>query len=46
MEKSTKELLNELQKAGDFFEFVSENQTEFEPITLTEYLGRMLDKCR
>ena len=46
MEKSTKELPNELQKAGDFFEFVSENQTEFEPITLTEYLGRMLDKCR
>lgn len=44
MEKSTEELLNELQKAEDFFEFVRENETEMESITLTELLEQFLDK--
>lgn len=44
MEKSTEELLNELQKAEDFFEFVRENETEMESVTLTELLEQFLDK--
>ena len=30
MEKSTEELLNELQKAEDYFQFVKENEDEME----------------
>lgn len=44
MEKTTKELLNELQKAEDIFEFAKENETELESVTLTELLEQFLDK--
>ena len=44
MEKSTEELFNELQKADDYFQFVKENETELEAITLTEQLEQFLTK--
>lgn len=44
MEKSTEELLNELQKAEDFFEFAKENEMELESISLTEQLEQFLEK--
>ena len=44
MEKTTKELLNELQKTEDIFEFAKENETELESVTLTELLEQFLDK--
>ncbi len=44
MEKTTEELLNELQKAEDIFEFAKENETELESVTLTELLEQFLDK--
>ena len=44
VEKTTEELLNELQKAEDFFEFVRENETELESISLTEQLELLLEK--
>lgn len=44
VEKTTEELLNELQKAEDFFEFVRENETELESISLTEQLEQLLEK--
>ena len=44
VEKSTEELLNELQEAEDFFEFVRENETELESISLTEQLEQLLEK--
>ena len=36
MEKTTEELLNELKKTEDFFEFAKENEMELESISLTE----------
>lgn len=33
MEKSTQELINELQMADDFFEFAKENETELDAFT-------------
>lgn len=44
VEKSTEELLHELQKAEDFFEFARENETELESISLTEELEELLEK--
>ena len=44
MEKSTEELLNELQKAEDFFEFAKENELELETLSLTEQLEQFLIK--
>ena len=44
MEKSTEELINELQKADDFFEFAKENEMELESISLTEQLEQFLEK--
>ena len=44
MEKSTKELLNELQKVEDYFQFVKDNENEMETITLTEQLEQFLIK--
>ncbi len=44
MEKSTEELLNELKKAEDYFQFVKENETELESISLTELLEQLLIK--
>lgn len=44
MEKSTEELINELQKAGDIFEFAKENEMELESISLTEQLEQFLEK--
>jgi hypothetical protein len=44
MEKSTEELLNELQKAEDYFQFVKENEMEMESITLADLLEQFLDK--
>lgn len=44
MEKSTAELLNELQKAEDIFEFARENVTEFKPISLMEQLEEFKQK--
>lgn len=46
MEKSTEELLNELQKAENFFDFVRENETELESISLTEQLEQLLSKYK
>ena len=46
MEKSTEELLNELQKAEDYFQFVKENETELESISLTELLEQLLIKYK
>ena len=44
MEKTTEELLNELKKTEDFFEFAKENETELESISLTEQLEQFLEK--
>lgn len=44
VEKSTEELLNELQKAEDVFEFAKENEMELESIFLTELLEQLLEK--
>lgn len=44
MEKSTEELLNELQKAEDVFEFAKENEMELESISLTEVLEQFMEK--
>ena len=44
MEKSTEELLNELQKAEDIIEFAKENEMELESISLTEQLEQFLEK--
>ena len=44
MEKSTEELINELQKADDIFEFAKENEMELESISLTEQLEQFLEK--
>lgn len=46
MEKSTEELLNELKKAEDYFQFVKENETELESISLTELLEQLLIKYK
>ena len=46
MEKSTEELLNELQKAEDFFEFAKGNEMELESISLTEQLEQFLEKYK
>lgn len=44
VEKSTKELLHELQKAEDVFEFTRKNEREMEAVSLTEQLAQMLKK--
>ncbi len=44
VEKSTEELLHELQKAEDVFEFTRENEEEMEVISLTEQLEQLLKK--
>lgn len=44
MEKSTEELINELQEAEDFFEFAKENEMELESLSLTEQLAQFLKK--
>ncbi len=44
VEKTTEELLNELQKTENFVEFIRENETEFEAVALTELLGQLLQK--
>ena len=42
VEKSTEELLHELQKAEDVFEFTKANEEEMEAISLTEQLEQLL----
>ena len=44
VEKSTEELLHELQKTEDVFEFTRENEEEMEAISLTEQLEQLLKK--
>lgn len=44
VEKSTEELLNELQKTEDVFAFTRENEEEMEAISLTEQLEQLLRK--
>lgn len=44
VEKSTEELLNELQKTEDVFAFTRENEEEMEAISLTEQLEQLLKK--
>ena len=44
VEKSTEELLHELQKAEDVFAFTKENEEEMESISLTELLEQFLKK--
>lgn len=44
VEKSTKELLYELKKAEDVFEFTKENEEEMEAISLTEQLEQLMKK--
>lgn len=44
VEKSTEELLNELSKAEDVFEFARENQMELESYSLTGLLEELLVK--
>lgn len=44
VEKSTKELLHELQKAEDIFAFTKENEEEMESLSLTELLEQFLKK--
>lgn len=44
VEKSTEELLHELQKAEDVFAFTRENEEEMEAISLTEQLEQLLKK--
>lgn len=44
MEKSTEELLHELQKAEDVFKFTVVNEEEMEAVSLTEELERLLKK--
>ena len=46
MEKTTEELLNELKKTEDFFEFAKENETELESVSLTEQLEQFLEKYK
>lgn len=46
MEKSTEELLNELQKTEDVFAFARENEAELEFISLTEQLEQLLAKYK
>ena len=44
VEKSTEELLNELQKADDVIKFAKENEMELESLSLTEQLELLLEK--
>ena len=44
VEKSTEELLHELQKAEDVFAFAKENEMELESVTLTELLEQLVEK--
>lgn len=44
VEKSTEELMHELQKAEDVFEFTRQNEEEMEAISLTEQLEQLLKK--
>lgn len=46
VEKSTEELMHELQKAEDVFAFTRENEEEMEAISLTEQLEQLLKKYR
>ena len=43
MEKSTKELINELQKATDIIKFAEDNKDELDALTLTEKLDVFLN---
>ena len=44
MEKSTKELINELQKTTDIIKFAEDNKDELDAVTLTEQLEIFLNK--
>ena len=44
MKKATEELLNELKKAKAIGEFTSANEEEFEKVSLTDILAKMLIK--
>lgn len=44
VEKSTEELLHELQKAEDVFAFAKENEMELESVSLTELLEQLVEK--
>ncbi|MCI5857416.1 MAG: XRE family transcriptional regulator [Agathobacter sp.] len=44
MEKSTNELMNELKRADDCFEFVQENVGEFGNVSLVQKLEMLLEK--
>lgn len=44
VEKSTEELLHELKKAEDVFEFTKQNEGEMETVSLTEQLDVLLKK--
>lgn len=44
MEKSTKELINELQKTTDIIKFAEDNKDELDAATLTEQLEIFLNK--
>ena len=44
VEKSTNELMNELKRADDCFEFVQENVGEFESVSLVQKLEMLLEK--
>lgn len=46
VEKSTEELLRELQKAEDVFDFAKENETELEMLSLPEQLELLLVKYK
>ncbi|MBR2408225.1 MAG: hypothetical protein IKB07_04640 [Lachnospiraceae bacterium] len=46
VEKSTEELLNELQKTEDVFAFAKENEMELESFSLTELLEQFLQKYK
>ena len=44
MEKSTAELINELQKATDIIKFAEDNKDELDALTLTEQLEKFLSE--
>lgn len=44
MEKSTEELINELQKAEDIVKFAEDNKDELDVLTLSEQLNKFLNK--
>ena len=44
MEKSTEELINELQKAKDIIKFAEDNKDELDALTLSEQLNKFLNE--